>query len=91
VKIRIEGTPKECQQATPQLAELFEVVSISDPYPNRGHSRLVRVYVEVRLADLRQADHDGAADGRPQATHPPDGKRAARTLTSPQERVGAGF
>jgi hypothetical protein len=59
VKIRLEGTPQECQQATPQLAEVFDVVSISDPYPNRGQSRLVRVYVEVRLGEQRQAD-DGA-------------------------------
>jgi hypothetical protein len=60
VKIRIEGTPEECQQATPELAQLFDVVSISDPYPNRSRSRLVRVYVELRLAEQRQVDQDGA-------------------------------
>jgi hypothetical protein len=67
VKIRLEGTPQECQQA-PRLAELFEVVSVSDPYPNRGASRLVRVYVEVRLGDQRHADHDGATVTRPRVT-----------------------
>jgi hypothetical protein len=60
VKIRIEGTREECQQATPKLAEVFDVVSISDPYPDRGQSRLVRVYVEIRLAAERQVDEDGA-------------------------------
>jgi len=55
----MEGTAEECQQATPRLAELFDVVSISDPYPNRGQSRLVRVYLEIRLADQRHVDHGG--------------------------------
>ena len=49
MKIRMEGTAEECQQAAPRLAEVFEVVSVSDPYPNRGRSRLIRVYVEARL------------------------------------------
>jgi hypothetical protein len=67
VKIRIEGTLQECQQATPQLAQVFDVVSISDAYPNRGGSSLVRVYLEIRLGDQRQAD-DGATERRPHAT-----------------------
>ena len=79
VKIRLEGTPEECQQAAPRLAEVFEVVSISDPYPNRGHSRLVRVYLEIRLADQRQVDHDGTTTRRPRATI----QRAGRELPPP--------
>jgi hypothetical protein len=58
VKIRLEGTPQECEQAAPRLAEVFDVVSVSDPYPNRGRSLLVRVYVEVRLGTGRDVDHD---------------------------------
>jgi hypothetical protein len=68
VKIRIEGTPEECQQATPQLAELFDVVSVSDPYPNRGRSRLVRVYLDIRLDHQRQADQEATSGRRPQTT-----------------------
>ena len=79
VKIRMEGTPQECQHATPLLAELFEVVSISDPYSNRGRSRLVRVYVEINLADQRQVDQDGATMQRPRATI----HRAGRELPPP--------
>jgi hypothetical protein len=79
VKIRLEGTQEECQQATPRLAELFEVVSISDPYPNRGRSLLVRVYVEVRLDRDRQVDEDGPAVRRPRATI----YRAGRELPTP--------
>ncbi len=78
VKIRLEGTEQECQQVTPQLAEVFDVVSISDPYPNRGQSRLVRVYLEIRLDTQRQAD-DGATVRRPRATI----RRAAGELPPP--------
>jgi len=49
MKLRLEGTPTECEQAAALLAHTFDVVSVSDPYPNRGRSYLVRVYVEVRL------------------------------------------
>jgi len=49
MKLRLEGTPDECEQAAALLGQTFAVVSVSDPYPNRGRSRLVRVYVEVRL------------------------------------------
>lgn len=79
MKIRIEGTPQECQQATPRLAEVFDVVSISQPYPNRGQTRLVRVYVEIRLADQRQADQDDATASRPRATI----RRTGRELPPP--------
>jgi hypothetical protein len=67
VKIRIEGT-QECQQARPQLAELFDVVSVSDLYPNRGRSRLVRVYLDIRLDHQRQAGQDATSVRRPRAT-----------------------
>jgi len=79
VKIRLEGTAEECQQAVPLLAELFEVVSVSNPYPNRGQSRLVRVYVDVRLDGERHADHDDATVTRPRATI----HRAGRELPGP--------
>ncbi|HEX8860290.1 MAG TPA: hypothetical protein VGC06_14605 [Actinomycetes bacterium] len=64
VKIRLEGTSQECQQAAPRLAEVFEVVSISQPSPNRGCSLLVRVYVEVRLAHQRDINQDDATARR---------------------------
>ncbi len=49
MKLRLEGTPAECEQAAALLGQTFTVVSVSDAYPNRGRSRLVRVYIEVRL------------------------------------------
>jgi hypothetical protein len=80
VKIRLEGTPKECAQAAPRLAEVFEVVSVSDPYPNRGHSLLVRVYVEVRFGHERDVDqNDDVTAAPPRATI----SRAGRELPAP--------
>jgi len=77
VKIRLEGTPTECEQAAPRLAEVFDVVSVSDPYPNRGRSLLVRVYVEVRLGAERDVDHDATTTLRA-TIH-----RAGRELPAP--------
>jgi hypothetical protein len=49
VRIRLHGTPAECRRGAARLREAFRVVSVSDPYPDRGTSDLVRVYAEVRL------------------------------------------
>jgi hypothetical protein len=48
VKVRLWGTPAEVDQATRQLVEALDVVAVSGPYPDRGASVLVRVYLEVR-------------------------------------------
>jgi hypothetical protein len=49
VKIRLEGLEEECRDVAARLCSVLDVVSVSKPYANRGASRLVRVYVEVRL------------------------------------------
>lgn len=49
MKMRLHGLPEEVEEAVKRLQGIFAVVSVSDPYPDRGASRLVRVYVEVRL------------------------------------------
>jgi hypothetical protein len=48
VKVRLWGTPAEVDQATRRLLEVLDVVAVSGPSPDRGPSRLVRVYLEVR-------------------------------------------
>jgi hypothetical protein len=48
VKVRLWGTPAEVDQATRRLVEVLDVVAVSGPYPDRGQSVLVRVYLEVR-------------------------------------------
>jgi hypothetical protein len=49
VRLRLHGTPAECELVARRLAEVLDVVAISGPYPDRGPSRLVRVYLELRL------------------------------------------
>jgi hypothetical protein len=64
MKLRLEGTSAECEQAACQIAEVLDVVSISDPYPNRGRSQLIRVYLEIRL-DPEDAPSDAAEPDQP--------------------------
>jgi hypothetical protein len=46
VKIRLHGTGAECHEMTELLEQIMVVQAVSDPYPDRGRSVLVRVYVE---------------------------------------------
>ena len=58
VKLRLMGLPAEVDQAVTVLsdARAFDVVQVDGPYPNRGNSRLVRVYIEVQLRADGRAD-----------------------------------
>ena len=51
MKIRLMGLPSEVDQAVTIIrdAKIFDVVQVDGPYPNRGRSRLVRIYVEAQL------------------------------------------
>jgi hypothetical protein len=51
MKIRLTGLPAEVDQAVTLIrdAKIFDVVQLDGPYPNRGRSRLVRVYIEAQL------------------------------------------
>jgi hypothetical protein len=54
MKLRLHGTPAECARVCFLLRygpPDLEVVEVSQPYANRGDSRLVRVYLEVRFPD----------------------------------------
>ncbi|HEV2377579.1 MAG TPA: hypothetical protein VGS19_36120 [Streptosporangiaceae bacterium] len=62
MKIRIMGLPSEVDQAVNALRSLdmLDLVEVSDPYPNRGHSRMARVYIEARLTYwCARLSHDG--------------------------------
>lgn len=48
MQIRLMGTEDECRQVAGRLASVVEVLEVSEPMPNRGASRMVRVYVECR-------------------------------------------
>ncbi len=51
MKIRLTGLPAEVDQAVTIIndAKAFDVIQVDGPYPNRGNSRLVRVYIEAQL------------------------------------------
>jgi hypothetical protein len=49
MKLRLHGTPEECAETVKRLGRILDVVVVSQEYQDRGTSRLVRVYVEVRL------------------------------------------
>jgi hypothetical protein len=53
MKIRITGLLAEAGHAVNALTETaaFDVTDVSGPYPNRGASRLVRVYADVRMTE----------------------------------------
>jgi len=58
MKIRLMGLPAEIDQAVEALSAtpLLDLIEVTDPYPNRGTSRMVRVYIEARLTGH---DYDG--------------------------------
>ena len=57
MKIRIMGLPDEIGRVVELVCATREldVIEINGPYPNRGNSRMVRVYIETRLT--QQAQH----------------------------------
>ena len=65
VKVRLSGTRRGCAAAAARLHRLFYVTSVSQPYPEAGSTRLVMVYVKVRL-DLNPAPPPAVATGDPQ-------------------------
>ena len=46
MKIRLHGTEDECRQMVDLLEQVMLVQAVSGPYPDRGRSVYVRVYVE---------------------------------------------
>jgi hypothetical protein len=51
VKLRLWGTADECRETAERLMHCpgFVVLSVSEPYADRGASVLVRVFIEARL------------------------------------------
>jgi hypothetical protein len=52
MKIRLMGTEDECRQVAARLAAVVDVLEVSEPRPNRGDSRQVRMYVEARVSPI---------------------------------------
>jgi hypothetical protein len=56
MRVRPHGTAEECEQMAGLLARLepaISIVSVSQPYQDRGRSRLCRVYLELVYLELR--------------------------------------
>jgi len=66
MKLRLHGTPEECREALERVSTVLHVVSTSDPFPDRGASVLVRVYLEARVPE----DTIGGARGRGRSKRP---------------------
>ena len=47
MKLRLHGTADECRETVELLESVLLIQSVSEPYPDRGRSVLVRVYVEA--------------------------------------------
>ena len=58
MKIRLSGLPAEINQAVSILTgtPALDVIEVSSPYPNRGDSRIVRVYIEAQFRADGRAD-----------------------------------
>lgn len=77
MKIRLHGTEDECREMAERLAVVVEVLAVSAPYPDRGASVLVRVYIEARVAALVHVT--STAEPRPRGRSwalPPGGARS---------------
>jgi hypothetical protein len=59
VKIRIMGTKPETEDAVKVLRLAFDVLEVSSFCPNRGASRLGRVYVEAHAPTDPTPARDG--------------------------------
>jgi hypothetical protein len=60
MQIRLHGTEQECTTAAGRLAQALGVLSVSDPYPDRGRSCLVRIYIEAQLDPLPELEARGS-------------------------------
>ena len=47
MKIRLHGTEEECRETVELLESVMLLQSVSELYPDRGRSVLVRVYIDA--------------------------------------------
>jgi hypothetical protein len=73
VKIHLHGTEEECREVAERLAGIVKVLAISESYPDREASVLVRVYVEARIARPCTSPAPPSR-GRAAAAGPPAGR-----------------
>jgi len=49
IELRVTGEQSEITFTIDRLEQQFEIIEISKFYPNRGESKLGRVYVKIKL------------------------------------------
>lgn len=49
LKIRLQGTPEEISCAQKRLESVFHILSVSEPYKDRGKTKYWRVYLDCEL------------------------------------------
>ena len=65
MKIRLTGLPAEVQDAAARIASVMTVLETSAPYPRRGTSALVSLYLDVTLdAPAERGPIDSTGDAR---------------------------
>ena len=48
-KLRLHGTLEELQSIIEILSEQFNLLSVSDPYKDRGQSQYYRLYIDCEM------------------------------------------
>lgn len=65
MRIRLTGLPAEVETAAARIAGVVTVLETSRPYPRRGNSAVVSLYLDVTL--------NAPAEGAPPASTDPTG------------------
>lgn len=47
VKLRVMGTMEEIEKYLKQVEGVLNILSISEPYANKGNSKYFRLYIEI--------------------------------------------
>ena len=58
MRLRLMDMPEQVEAVTAVLRRAFDVVEESGQYPNRGASRMVRRYIDLRLRPATSAPAD---------------------------------
>lgn len=56
IKVRVQGLPEEVEAWCDELERRGGVLERSDPYPNRGRSKFVRVYLELEYPEIKEGE-----------------------------------
>lgn len=56
IKIRLHGTLEEIKAASSIIHTQFDILSISEPYKDRGKNKYYRVYVDCEVKNSGEID-----------------------------------